>query len=348
MAKAEIVSSTGSLGAQGRSDKRFYINAPGFVEKPAEFADGVDRVKRIIPFGRATRYAFRGIVGPSVMEHIHGDATLRPRLEVAMPLREFTNDQSWLVSLAHNAPGRQAIVPKEIMQREASAGRDEITSPSGKMAQFIERGFRFWGTIDNRDIDQVYQLWGPTFGWDREKREVEALQSRLAAGRKMDPANRNVWVSILKDQGGTIAGLAMAELLSRPGQSALLDTVELTEWKVNPDYEKQGVMQATIGGLIGQVSQDLRRSPNKGPLYFAECNFATRADGLGASVGLHRPSTDYAPQINEQNVAVGDGKKLGTRLRDFTFMYMPQWMLATHYSPNQVDRMNNSINFSMN
>lgn len=326
----QILSSTGDLGLSRRSYDRLYINATEFVEKPEVFQASAVRVDKMVKRGKFPRTVFRGVVSDNVMMHINNGWS--DYLEVAMPLGEFTGDNSWFVSLAHNVNGRDPIVDKDTMITETSSQKEKIISPLARILDLVNQGFSFSGRIDDSDIGQIYALWGPTFGWDQKKGEVEALQHRLAAGWLIDPAQRNVWQSTIKDENGTIAGLGTAELLSRPEKNGKIDIIESTEWRVHPRYKGKGIMPATIAMLNAQILSDLQYSPNNGPLIYAECNFASRADRVGNAALFRVPDRKYASQILSQNVAVGDGLNLGNSLRDFTFMYLGQPMIDAYYS----------------
>jgi hypothetical protein len=96
----QIVSSTGDLGVSRRSFDRLYLNGTGFIESPHLFQISATRVAEMAARRRFDRTVFRGIVSADVMGLISQE--LRQHLEVAMPLGEFTGDNSWLVSLAQN------------------------------------------------------------------------------------------------------------------------------------------------------------------------------------------------------------------------------------------------------
>lgn len=338
----QILSSTGNLGISRRSYDRLYMNGTEFLEKPKIFQTSATRVAETAKRGRFSRIVFRGIVSADGMTHISNEWS--QHVEIAMPLEEFTGDKSWFVSLAHNTQGRDQIVDTTIMTTETANKKEGITSPLVRIGNLANQGFSFSGRIEDSEVEQIYALWGPTFGWDQEKKEVEALQHRLTAGRLIDPSQRNVWMSTVKDENGYIAGLATAELLSRPGENGGVDIVESTEWRVNPEYKGKGIMPTTIAMLNAQILSDLQESSNSGPLIYAECNFASRADRVGSSAGFIIPDRGYAPQILVQNVAVGDGSMLKTPLRDFTFMYLPREIIGVHYSSEQVTKMKSYLN----
>lgn len=333
----EMVSSTGTLGAEPRDHGRYYVNSKSYVADPEVFMNRAKQVRRVINARGYERTVFRGVVGSHVNDRLR-ESDMQPFVEVVVPIGEFTGDDSWLVSLANNAPRRRSThVPKETMIAEIRQ-RDAIKSPVERVRRLVDEGFAFSDRIESHEMPQIATLLGTTFGW--ENKGIEELQKKLLAGRLINPSDRSVWISTLKNPYGAVVGFSQAERLSRPvANGRWIDMVESTEWSIHPDYEGNGYMPAILNMLNAQVFSDLQMSPNYGPFIYAECNFASRADFAGAAAGFRVPDRDHASQILVQNVPVGDRRVLPSSLRDFTFMYVTQDMIDKHYSPDQVANM---------
>ena len=159
--------------------------------------------------------------------------------------------------------------------------------------------------------------------------------------RLQDTTNKDVWFSAVKDRGGRIVGLAMAERLSIPGRDmTALDIVESTEWNVLKEFEGNGLMTANVARLNAQILSDLGNDSGRLPLIFAECNFQSHAERVGRGAGLRVPERTFVPQILVQNVSIRDGQPIEDgKLRDFTFMYLSVDLMQRHYDPSQVEAM---------
>lgn len=101
-----ILTSTGRLGVSRRPQyERLYVNGTQYSTDPVK----VERnFQRLVTIGarhhqKIGRSIFRGLVNEAVMEHIANN-DLRPYLEVALPVYEFTGDNSWLIYMANNRP----------------------------------------------------------------------------------------------------------------------------------------------------------------------------------------------------------------------------------------------------
>lgn len=346
--EAAAFTSIGKLGVSRRSCDRLYVNATRFSSDPTEF----DRnFRRLVKIGkeyesRIGRSVFRGLVSDGVVAQVL-NSDLKPNLEVAFPVGEFTGDRSsWLVYMANNKPGREQISPTKSMVIETKVNGREITPPLEKVKSVIDKGFTFTDTINEDQVDQTLSLWGETFGWNRP--EVDNLKKRLEINKFKFPSQKDVWFSAaVKD--GKIVSVAMAERLTIPGKDGrMLDLVESTEWRADNGHANNGLMTGTLDMLNAQVLSDLKDSPNGVPLIFAECNFQSHAEGVGQAAGLRIPNRTAegypAPQILIQNVLIRDGHEAGdSKQRDFTFLYLPIDVIRKYYNPMQVEQMKSLI-----
>ena len=108
-----IFSSTGRLGVSRRQYDRLYVNGTHYSTNPGEVENNFRRLTEIADRHpqRISRSIFRGLVSEAVIEHISNNG-LHPYLEVAVPVAEFTGDNSWFVYMANNRLGRELIVPR--------------------------------------------------------------------------------------------------------------------------------------------------------------------------------------------------------------------------------------------
>lgn len=339
--KEAIFSSTGRLGVSRRPFDRLYVNATRYSDNPTEVEQNFRRlaeVKKRYP-NKISRSIFRGLVNRDVLHHL-SDNGLKSYLEVVLPVEEFTGDNSWLVYIADNRTGRELIVPPDIMIQETNILRREITPPFERIQSVAEQGYSFLNHIPEERIDQVYGLWGNTFGWERD--EIDNLRRRLLESKNIPPSQRDVWFSALRDDG-TIISVAMAERLTVPSVQGRLDLIESTEWRTRDEYAGRGLMTATLAVLNAQILSDLCDSSDSLPLIYAECNFQSRSDRAGHGAGFRVPDRTggyTAPQILTQNVLVRDGQPIEEgKLRDFTFMYLPVEVIQDYYNSMLIDAM---------
>lgn len=331
-----IFSSTGRLGVSRRQYERLYVNGSHYSSDPIELEWNFRRLTAIgeRQQQKIGRSIFRGLVNETVMQHILNNG-LQPHLEVALPVTEFTGDNSWLVYMANNRFGRELIVPREVMMKETNAYKREITSPLKRVKSITEQGYTFVNYIPEDQVDQVYALWGETFGW--KLHEVDNLRKRLITGSKNSSSQKDVWFSAIRDNG-TIISVAMAERLTIPTACGQLDLVENTEWRTRDEYAGKGLMTVTLAVLNAQILSDFQGNTNGLPLIYAECNFQSRSDRTGYGAGYRIPGRANAAQILVQNVLVRDGQPVEEgKLRDFTFMYLPVETIRTHYNPRQTE-----------
>lgn len=339
----EIFSSTGELGASRRQDNRLYVNAREACSDPEALGDVFQRMLDIQ--GRhpeqVGRVVYRGVVSDNVLSYLVSDPGLNSNLEVALPLREFSGDNSWLIYLANNRSGRDRIVGQEVMIWDSFDQKDDVTPPVDRVgairshSEYAGLGsfntpYRFLTEIPEEAVDEVHELWGSTFGWQRD--QALSLSGRL----NTQASDRDVWFSAISHRG-KIVSLAMAEMRPIPSFNGALNLVESTEWRTKNGFEGKGLMTATVTALNAQILRDLQDSPNGLPLIYAECNFQSRSDRVGHGAGFRIPERFAAgylvPQILVQNVGVRDGHELEGKLRDFTFMYLPAEVIRDSYSP---------------
>lgn len=333
----EICSSTGKLGTSKRSYDRLYSNSRRHFSDLAEVKAEIGRITEIAKQcpHLITRSVFRASVNDEVIQHIANNG-IHSSLEVALPIKEFTNDNSWLIYIAKNEPERKQIVPHEIMIKETNIQKKENVSPVEKVQSITQQGYTFANHICEDQVDQVHVLWGETFGWRHY--EIDNLRKRLITDNNNPSSQKSVWFSAVKDND-TIISAAMAERLTIPSaQGKLLDLVESTEWRTRDKYTGNGLMTATLAVLNAQILSDLQDSPKGLPLIYAECNFQSRSDRAGHGAGFRIPERTYAPQHLVQNVFVRDGQPISEdKLRDFTFMYLPVETIRNHYNPAQIN-----------
>ncbi|OGH15698.1 MAG: hypothetical protein A3C22_01435 [Candidatus Levybacteria bacterium RIFCSPHIGHO2_02_FULL_37_10] len=348
--EAASFTSIGKLGVSRRSDERLYVNATRFSPDSGEFCRNF---RRLVEIGRRNRsrvgrVVFRGLVSEEVVgQALNSD--LKDNLEVALPVGEFTGDNSWLVYMAQNKPERTVINPPEYMMNKVVAQEAQETkekSPLEQIREAVRENYVIIDRITEDQVEQVYSLWGETFGWEREA--VDNLRRRLEADNFVeDPSEKQVWFSAVS-KDGEIIGVAMAERLSVPGADGKsLDLVESTEWKVKDGHGRNGIMAVVLSALNAQVLSDLKNSRNGKPLIFAECNFLVRADRTGSKAGFRTPERivkkSRVRQILEQNVTIGDGSNAGKGLRDFNFMHLPVRVVEEYYGLLQLEEMRQAI-----
>ena len=328
-----IVTSTGRLGVSRRSDDRLAIIG-GYSNDPSHVTNTFRRLQGVgegYP-NRFSRVYMRGVVGPDVMEHVRSNG-LGSHLEVALPLAEYTGQDDWFIHLAKNGEGRQSTIVSLSTLEEIAARFSPSVSPRERVATKIEGGYSFTDHINPSQIGEIQEMWGDTFGWDTQ--QVENFQEMLLAQQYLPPSLRTTWITIAQAENGKVAGLAMAEKSTMSGVSGRpFDVIESTEWKVDPEHRGQQLMPAILSVLNAKVIGD--QQEGQVPFLYAETNIATRAYMSGHSAGFRMPSTQDAPQILVQNVAVGDGIENQDAFRDFVFMAIPPDIIRADYPSGQI------------
>lgn len=332
----EIFSSTGGLGISCRQDGRLYKNAEVVFGDHKEVEEDFCR---LVTMGEeepgVSRAVWRGVVEGDSAVHIFNNELYKSKVEVALPLADFTGDPSWFIVMAKNEPGREQIVATDVMICETEKQREVTRSPVERVGEVLgKEGYSFVNYISEDQVDQVHDLWGETFGWKRQ--EVDNLRRRLDEANEGDNTQRDVWFSAVTDNG-KIVSAAMAEGLTFPTASGGgLKLVESTEWKTKDEYAGKGLMIATLAMLNAQILADSQENTDGLPLVYAECNFQSRADRAGYGAGFGVPPRSEAPQILIQNVGVVDGAQVEKgKLRDFTFMRLPKDVIEKDYNSGQ-------------
>jgi len=330
-----IFSSTGGLGVSRRQNQRLYVNGNNFADNPGVVIANFGRLMEIRQSypEKIGRCVYRTVASNEVVEEIVRNGQ-RQHLEVALPINEFTNDNSWLLYMANNDPSRSRIVSQETMIEATSEKRGMNVSPETRINYLRNKGMEFITRFGENEINDIYELWSETFGWTRQ--EIRNLSHRLGKD--------NVWFCAAVDQG-RIVSLAMAERLTIPASGRNLELVESTEWRSRPGYSGKGSIAAVLAILNSQILESLPQIP----LIYAECNFQSRSDRAGRGAGFEIPRRDSqglpAPQILVQNVNVDDGQIVPEgKLRDFTFMYLPSEVINTYYHPEARKRIINLSN----
>jgi hypothetical protein len=324
--------STGALGLEFRSFDRYYLNSPyGVLEE-------IGLLERYLHMGRdviqrerhgATRCVARTLVSESVLGEMIQHPFLSTVIEAAVPTgidmasMNGSTGEVWMVLNGLNHSRRQSpYTVEQIVHDVELSRRDHKKSPLQRTEELLSQGYLYTSTIPTNRIDEVVNLWGPTFGWAREG--VAKLQERLVEEQQMERSQRAVWFSGLIDSQGLVVSIATGELLNMPlGNGGYLPVVESTEWRRIDSVHRHGLMAATVSHLHAQVFRDLE---GQNPLIIAETNYWSGAHNVGFAAGMDVAPREIAggkvPQTLMQNVAVGDGIE-PSGLRDFTMMYVP-------------------------
>lgn len=325
--EANILSSTGKLGYSRRTCDRGYGNIPGLSS--AKYVERADLLaQQIIVRGSMSRMVLRTLMPESEIIRLDGAAAL---LEAAVPVDITTKDQErvWMCMFARNGTQRRAIISPLVMEEQTQFGFQKQNAVELVTAA-RDQGYRMMTIIQNHQIEQIYRLWTPVFGWSKEKFEVEGLRQRIDADQLKLPQNRSVWFTSLSDQGEIIT-LAMAERLEFPE----IAIVELTEWVSN--RRGRHLMKATVAYNIAQVLEDLS-TLEKPLVLIAETNYITAAYRVSYGVGMRVPERRikdvHVPQLLIQNVNIGDGASEAS-YRDFVMMYLPPQTIERQYGQTQ-------------
>ncbi len=333
MSNPEFLTSTGNLGLERRSYNRWYLNW-GLGSVKSEFLiRQYQRARLIIKDNPDARCVARLIMSSEALMDI-SDPKIQACIEAVIPLYKYP--ENWMVMVGINGRNRLSSlsIDEAVRQTENLLSKQ---SPEERVKAVLNEGFVFFDNFNPTWLEQIYMLWADTFGWDKEKHEVENLLFRLNCDMTKAPRDRNIWMSGLIDPlRRQIVSLAMAEKLLMPiiGENSL-SIVESTEWVTHPDYLRNGYMAANISFLTAQVMRDLRDTD---PLIIAETNFQSQAFRAGVASGLSVPPRQignlFVPQVLRQNVGIGDGN--GTGLRDFIMMYLSRPDQQKYYSPAQI------------
>lgn len=339
-----IVSSTGKPGPEVRSDQRFYVNSSKYSADANQFQRKWDQTVRVQQkFERRpealTRAASKSIISTDVLGHLLADEIHRKDVEVALPLAEYGMSDSWLVFLGRNASGRRAIASSEVEMEKTSEQIDLVqTSPLERLKEKAAEGFTFTTSIEPDQVDDLYDLWGSTFGWTSE--QVDNFRQSIALEKQGNLEDRTIWFAGV-EYGGKLIGASMGQKLVMKGEGDIsLECVESTEWRKKPDSPGNGLTPSVLAGLHAQI---LESFGEKKPLIFAECNIFAGANSTGHKAGLQIPQREVAigervykvPQILKQNVKIGDDVEVNAPYRDFVVESLTKEGIERYYTPLQ-------------
>jgi len=335
---------TGSTGGPGfayRSYERAYLNYPGVVHDAGVLARLGRIGQQMIDRGRrgVTRAVVRAVVPEGVLGEVLEDPETAHLVEGAVPT-EFasqangrSSERLWMMLAAINHRDRTPLYPVPEMIGQVDSAKRTPQSPQQRIAQLRNEGYRFIDTIPVERIDEMQELWGDSFDWN--KAGIAELSTNLVAAQRLQPGRRGVWFSGVVEPGtNRLAAIATAERLDIPvdnGQS--LPIVESTEWRRSDMVRRHGLAAAVVAHLNARVLEDL---DGHRPTIIAETNFRSGAHHVGYAAGMEVPARvlrgRFLPQMLIQNVRVGDGLE-PDRKRDFTLMHVPEESIQTFYSP---------------
>jgi len=321
---SEIISSTGGLGLAVRSYDRLQL-VPEIP--PADAGELGDLFSTLLDAGAAKgvgRVMLKTIVSAETATAVFaGSEQVSQAVEAGIPLGLGTGE--WLIYLAQNEGDRRhsADTYQEIAARvaaDANRAQYRLDAPEpSAVERLAQDGMWFTDHIAARDLPGIARLWGPTFEWDEGA--VQALSARLDASRTLPPGARDVWFNALKNRGGAVVSLAMAERLDIPGPTGPVPVVESTEWATAPLWRGQGFSDAVITALNDKILDDL-----PGAAIIAECNVRTGAHRVALRSGFDIPIVPWGnrPGILSQNVAVNG------ELTDFAVVSLSEASRSQH------------------
>ncbi len=351
MSEAQALTSIGGLGEPEvrENGDRYYLTAAQPFTDPAT----LEATWRDLSIGAKaqpediSRVVLRGVVADDLLEQLH-TSPVGAMLEAAIPLGDFGHPGSNLVYFGQNSPGRQPLVSvEEMIDKTLDAETADVNlrrNPAERVAEVLRAGSIITTSLPERDYRGLHALFGPIHGWARNEQkgdQIAALGEDLEAEQQLPGSDRSKWL-VAVHSGGQLVSAAMAELLTIPVLGGkTLDVVESTEWAVHPDHYRKGLAAATLSAVNAFVLRDRRRSGRR-PLILAECNFRSRADLLGLSVGFTIPPREHAAQIILQNVEVGDGHA-PVGYRDFVAMGLFKRAQNRYYNNQTVHEITESI-----
>src|SRR5258706_10503434 len=227
-------------------------------------------------------------------------------VEAAFPL----SGNLWYLGMARNHESRKGLRPTEEMVMGVRENVRSFNSPTETIQKVLDEGHTFIEEIsptDPREQIQLLELWGETFGWDKE--QIGNLSRRFLTE---DPNNRSVWFSGIKDSEGNLSAAAMAEsIIFRGSNGEPIRIVESTEWR----SKEADHIKAVVDHLHAQVLTDFPDA-----VIIAECNYHRGAHRAAQKSGMVTPDVfiygRQVPQVLVQNVVVIDGNN-PVGLRDF-------------------------------
>lgn len=313
----EIVSSTGGEGLAKRSYNRWYYNRTDSpIQQASEVLAYFEEMNARWWRRSKRRDIMRGLTIKQVVEDLVSDPSSRDLVEVAFPI----SDDSWYLQAAQRYGRRNPLRPVSDMSQEVRNSQVIFEDPIQTVRGVLEEGYRFITQLPTEQSKgDLLELWGNTFGWNRE--QIKNFASRL---KRNDPS---VWFSAIQDREGHVVAAAMAESLRvQKGDGYSLDLIESTEWRST----KRNHMKAVLDHLHAQVIDSYQETGGN-YMIFAECNMHSRSYRAAQKSGMVMPESGLGiPQILVQNVQVNDGRR-PHGLRDFAFMYLPR----ENYSEDQ-------------
>lgn len=334
MNNPEILTSIGTPGLEMRTFNRLYWNSRWPITDCASLNRAMRRAKDAIG-DPVTRVVGRFICDTNTLAKILESAELTRHIEAIVPIHTWEGEVvSHMVMGAVNDPSRSALSTTPEMMELAIALRTQQSpkNPADRIAGMRQSSIRIVTQISEEMIEQMYSLWGPIFGWDSDRGEIENLSDRLQREATIEPKNRSVWFAGAMLEK-SVSSLAMAERLDLTNQDGTtVPIIESTEWCAKAGSRLRGMTAAVTIHLHAQVISDLRYSPLP-PLIIAETNLLSRAFYVGDAAAMivpPQPGEIKIPQVLIQNVAVGDGLE-PSGLRDFAVMYLPPTIMQQQY-----------------
>lgn len=300
----EILTKTGKLGVEYRSCDRLYENrAQPPIQSASELVHDVTQLFLQAEQQGISRAVYRGLVQATTIQELsQGRHPLVERIEAVLPLTE----DLMLLYLAKNSRERdKAAKPGSEIQSALSELKSPKHTPLDAINKVNANGYSFLDEIFPDTINQLVDLWQPTFGW--EKGDVTMLKKRIDDEKTLPKDKKSVWITMaVRDQ--LVRSVAMAERLTLPLKEGAVDIVESCEWKTREGHTGQGLMTGVVAFQTAQIFSDLQNSGNRKPLIFAETNFSTKAYLAGNYAHFSTPQVKIGdrtvPQVLRQNVTV--------------------------------------------
>lgn len=319
------VSSTGSLGASFRSDERAYLNFPEAVNANnqddfrdamqdylfSSYEDGPDEV---------TRSVVRAVVDSSAAQELLMDEDTAVYVEAAVALPSDESDESGehVLYFARNrgsrAPSATSAADIKRVLRQAPAMVE--ASSRNKRQPLNANEYSLTNTI--QDPEQLFALWGNSFGWTQEG--CEEFAAAIRHQQDLRPEDRQVWFKGLERRGQLVSS-AMAERLDMPSKFGSIAFIEHTEWSATEELRGKGLGRTVVGALSETLHEDLAAIRR---LVYAECNITSGAHVVALHAGFSVPEVESATgrvgQVLHHNVRIGDGYEPVGGYRSFAFV----------------------------
>ncbi len=316
------VSSTGGLGFAVRSNERAYFSYEAGVTAANLGAFYGDLTNHLLTVGSEidntpiTRAVMRTVIGTSALRELVQHPGISRYIEAATPLPAGSEGvEEHLVYFSRNAANRsldgasqEDFLGRVNKARETSMGINEPKE--------LRPGYSLTDRV--HDPERLFELWGETFGWEREG--CADFAKKIQQESEVEPSQRSVWFKGMEDADGVLQACAMAERLNIPTTTGQLALVEHTEWATHPDARGGGLGQQVVRDLSADVKRDLAKVRH---LLFAECNLTSGAHIVAARSGFSVPQVETLDgrvgQVLYQNVRVADGHPPEDGYRNFMF-----------------------------